>query len=196
MLFGLYMIYMLIISIWLELLVMIAAFVILADYQIQNLGKIAGDIHILSIVLYLVVFINGFIEILIGFKKREERLKHLEQKAKLEKQSYITLKENRKNVRIELGTISYIESLSDYVQVHTDASTVITKEKISALEDLLPNYFLRVHRSFLINTNHITSFNREEILIGDVSIPIGRKFKQEAMAFLESEVTDGKTNDR
>lgn len=174
---------------------MIVAFVILADYQIQNLGKIAGDIHLLSIILYLVVFINGFIEIFIGFKKREEKLNQLEEKAKLEKQSYITLKENRKNVRIELNTITYIESLSDYVQVHTDNNTIITKEKISALEEVLPNYFLRVHRSFLINTNRITSFNREEILVGDVSIPIGRKFKQEAMVFLEGGVTDDKTSD-
>lgn len=187
--FTLYFIYMLIVSIYLELLVMILAFVILADYQIANLGKIASDIYLLTIILYLVVFANGFMEVFRRLKSKELMLSEIEEKKELEKLGTLLLRVNRKNIRVELNKIMYIESLSDYVQVHSTDKIYTTKEKISTLERTLPESFVRIHRSFLVNLAHISAFNKEEVSIADQKLTIGRKYKKEALELLESALT-------
>lgn len=177
--FALFSFYMLIISIYLELIVMVLAFVILADYKFDNLGKFAGDIYLLTIILYLIVFANGFIEILIGFKQKSESLSEIDRKRALEKQNSILLKVNRKNVKVQLDQIIYIESLSDYVKVYTHEESYITKKKISSFEESLPEFFIRIHRSFLINRSKIDQFNKEFVVMGEYQLNIGRKYKEE-----------------
>ena len=172
---------------------MVLAFVILADYQFENLGNVAGDIYVLTIILYLIVFINGFIEIFIGFRIKDQKLSEVERLKSLEKQGFIVMKVNRKNVRVQLDDIFYLESLSDYVQVYTINEVLITKEKISVLEQTLPDFFIRIHRSFLVNSKKITFFNKEEVTINNQKLPIGRKYKKETVHYLELDITDDKT---
>lgn len=187
--FILYFSYMLVISIYLELLVMVLAFVILADYQIDGLGKIAGDIYLLTLILYLVVFGEGLILSIQKLRENANRLVAMEQKLDKEKQEEITIRSNRKNVPLKLSDVQMIESLGDYVNVHTVEKTFTTKEKISAFEERLPNSFIRIHRSFLINRNHVDFFNREIVKVADKKLSIGRKYKKAAFEALQTDVT-------
>lgn len=180
---------MLVISIYLELLVMVLAFVILADYQIDGLGKIAGDIYLLTLILYLVVFGEGLILSIQKLRENANRLVAMEQKLDKEKQEEITIRSNRKNVPLKLSDVQMIESLGDYVNVHTVEKTFTTKEKISAFEERLPNSFIRIHRSFLINRNHVDFFNREIVKVADKKLSIGRKYKKAAFEALQTDVT-------
>jgi len=191
--FVLYFLYMLIISIYLEMLIMILAFVILADYRFENLGAIAGDIYMLTLILYLIVFVNGFIEIFIRFQEKSKTLEHLEKRRTLDQKSFIVIKEDRKNVRINLDELFFIESLSDYLKIQCKEKTHITKKKISVMQQELPEYFIRIHRSYIVNSNLLTTFNKEEVRIGGEQLPIGRKYKEDAIAFLLAEVTDDNT---
>ncbi|MEP1033770.1 LytTR family DNA-binding domain-containing protein [Ekhidna sp.] len=186
--FTIYFAYMLIVSIYLELLVMVVAFVILADYQIENLGKIAGDIYLLTVVLYLVVLVEGLI---LSIQKLREKANEVDEfKIKLEKehQKMLSIRSNRKQVVLPLNAILYVESLGDYVQIHSLSESHTTKEKISSLNDRLPDSFIRIHRSFVVNKDRVSSFNKEEVSIGDLSIPIGRKYKKFAEELLNQNV--------
>ena len=58
------------------------------------------------------------------------------------------------------------------------------QEKISALAERLPSTFIRIHRSFLVNSDKISSYNAEEVRIGDLHLPIGRKYKKQVAAEL------------
>lgn len=176
--FSLYFIYMLIVSIYLEMLVMIFAFAILADYQIENLGKIAGDIYLMTVILYLVVLIDGLILTIQKLREKAEEIEKIQSKLNIESKSEIAIRSNRKQVLLPLNEILYIESLGDYIQVHTATETYITKEKISSLNDRLPKSFVRTHRSFIVNKDKVSQFNKEEVLLGDYPIPIGRKYKK------------------
>ncbi len=175
--FGLYFTYLLIFSIYLEMLVIILAFIILADYQIQNLGSMAGDIYLLTIILYLIVFGYGFMLIVKSLKQKEQKLKELEEQSKLNQKEVLTVRVNRMATPIEMSDILYIESLSDYIQIHTKTEVYITKQKISAIHEQLPEWFIRIHRSFIVNRNSISSYTKEVVLIGDKELPIGRKYK-------------------
>jgi len=184
--FALYFVYLLIVSVYLEMLIIVLAFVILADYQIANLGKIASDIYLMAIVLYLIVFCNGLIVIFRSLKLKEKKIEELEQEKLRNKIAYLKVRIDRKNTRIRIEDICYIESLSDYIQIHTSQGIQITKEKISVIQKDLPSNFLRIHRSFIVNVNKSESYNRESLQVGGQQLTIGRKYKKEVLAILDT----------
>ena len=183
--FSIYFFYMLIVSVYLELLVMILAFVILADYQFEGLGKIAGDIYLMTVILYLVVLVDGLILAISRLKEKSLEISDIKAKLETESRQSISIRSNRKQVIVQLKEILFIESLGDYVQIHTISEDYTTKEKISSFENRLPRSFIRVHRSFIINKDQVSNFNKEEIFFEDRSIPIGRKYKKSSMALLQ-----------
>ncbi len=96
--------------------------------------------------------------------------------------AYLYLKENREMVKVFLKDILYIESLRDYVRVKTQTREVITYQKISYLEQKLPqNKFLRIHRSFMIAIDRVISFTPSSVRINSMDIPIGRNYKYPTM---------------
>lgn len=98
---------------------------------------------------------------------------------------YIFVRAERKIVKIPLKKILFIESLKDYIKIHLEDELVITKEKISHLEDKLPAaLFIRTHRSFLVSTQHIKAFTAEIVEIGNREVPIGRTYKSAVLSFL------------
>ncbi len=99
--------------------------------------------------------------------------------------TYIYIKDSRRTFKVKLADILYIESIRDYIRIHLAASTLMTKEKISDFEQKLPAPFLRVHRSFIINTQHISAFTSSDIEILETVIPIGISYKQKVMQILK-----------
>lgn len=172
---------------------MVLAFVILADYQFENLGAIAGDIYLLTVILYLIVFANGFIEILIGFQRKSNELSKIEEQKVRDQKEFLQVRANRKNVNIEVSKIVLIESLADYVQLHTEEEVLMTKQKISAFEKNLPSKFIRIHRSFIVNAEKVVSFNKESAQILERELTFGRKYKEEAINHLNALATADNT---
>jgi DNA-binding LytR/AlgR family response regulator len=92
---------------------------------------------------------------------------------------YIFVNSNKRMIRIEFNNILFIDSIKDYVRIHTVKDTIITKDKISSFVQRLPSYFLRVHRSYIINTGKIASLTAKDVvLLGGMEIPIGVSYKE------------------
>ena len=91
--------------------------------------------------------------------------------------SFIYVKSEKKNVKILLKEILFIESLKDYIKIHTTNKTIITQVAISTIEQRLPDNFLRVHRSFIVARDKITAYTQHDIEIGKLQIPIGRNYR-------------------
>ena len=178
--FALYFFYLIVISVYLELLVIILSFVILANYHIENLGAMASDIYLLSTILFLIVFISGFVEIVIGFKNKSASLDELEKRRKEEQRDHVMITVDRKSVRLAVEEIYFVESLSNHVKIHTLKKHYSTRQKISSFEESLPSNFIRIHRSFIVNGSLVQNFSKELVTIGDTKLPIGRKYKKEA----------------
>jgi DNA-binding LytR/AlgR family response regulator len=99
--------------------------------------------------------------------------------------AYIFLREDREMVKVFLKDILYIESLRDYVRVKTATTQIVTYQKISFLEQKLPEKeFVRIHRSFIVAVDKVSSFTFNSVKIGDIEIPLGRNYKQQAMKVL------------
>jgi len=92
---------------------------------------------------------------------------------------FIYLRADRKNIKINLNDILFIESLKDYIKVVTKDKTIVTKNSISSLEENLPSSFIRVHRSYIVSLNKVESFTPELIQIGKYELPISRSYRHE-----------------
>lgn len=100
---------------------------------------------------------------------------------------YIYLKADKKMVKVPLDNILYIESLKDYIRVRTSEKDVISHQKISYLEEKLPEeHFLRVHRSYIVPIQKIESYCATSIEVPGHEIPIGRLYKNDVLDLLNS----------
>lgn len=98
-----------------------------------------------------------------------------------ESKDFIYLKADRKDYKINLDEILYIESLDDYVKVILQSNTLITRENISTLEQKLPTEkFVRIHRSFIVSLKHLTAVSGESVHVAGKELPFGRAFKKVA----------------
>ncbi len=96
-----------------------------------------------------------------------------------EKQLYI--KSEHRILKIELSDIKYIEGMREYVRIHLiHEKPVMTLLSMKKLEEALPaDSFMRVHRSYIVNLNRITTIERSRIVYdNDVYIPISEQYKE------------------
>ena len=94
---------------------------------------------------------------------------------------------NKKNVKIFLDEILYIESLKEYVRIVTPSKSIVTKFQLGQIETLLSNQdFIRIHRSYMISKHKIDSYTATDVEINGKHIPIGRGFKDDLLRMLEN----------
>ena len=176
--FTLYSLYTFIVSLYLEMIVLIFSFIYIGGFNYNNLAPNASDTILLAVMLYLLVFIG--VILLMVRQVKENRLiiqQMLAEKNKM-KEPFLEIISNRKIVRIPYSDIVFIESLSDYIRVNTTKEQIISKEKISNLASWLPDVFIRIHRSFIINKEKIKSMSYDEVIMGDVRLNIGRSYRK------------------
>lgn len=184
-LFGLYSFYMLVVSLCLELLVSVVAMLLVIYYGINETGALVTDVITLAVILYFIVLAKSFILLVKYYFAEQRTISELEKKQSLLERGYFTVRSNRHTSKISFEELYYIESLADYIKIHHSSGTPITsKEKISHIEKQLPDSFLRIHRSFIVNTDKISSFSNESVVIGEKELPISRTYKKEVIAKL------------
>jgi signal transduction histidine kinase len=176
--FGLYTFYTVIVSLYLETIVMMFSFVYLSNFGLIRLGPNSSDSILLAVILYLLVGVGSILLLIRQIREKQQLIAHLlDEKAKMET-PVLEIISNRKKILIPYDAIRYIESLSDYVRIHTDQEIFTTKEKISRMEEQLPELFLRIHRSFIVNRKRIRSHAYDELLVDDIELTIGRSYRK------------------
>jgi len=89
---------------------------------------------------------------------------------------------DKKQVKVFIKDILYIESLKDYVKIHTIKNHLVTKLQIGELESLLASANLfRVHKSYVINLDKVSAYSASYIEIDGHEIPVGRSYKELVM---------------
>jgi len=93
-------------------------------------------------------------------------------------EKFIYLNINKKVHKILIDEIVYVESIKDYLSIHTLSGDLVAKHTISAFELLLPeNEFVRIHRSFIVSIGKIKRFNSQSIEIEKKELPIGPNYQ-------------------
>jgi len=84
--------------------------------------------------------------------------------------------------KIKFDSILYIEGLRDYIAFHTMNGKILSLENMKNMEEVLPaNKFTRIHKSFIINKDHINYLERGRIVINKEYLPIGDTYKERIM---------------
>jgi DNA-binding LytR/AlgR family response regulator len=100
--------------------------------------------------------------------------------------AFLHLRTDRKTVQIALDDVLYIESIRDYIKVVTRSKTVISKQSISSLEDILPgDAFIRIHRSYIVSLSKIESYTSELVEIARQELPISRMYRLDVEKVLQ-----------
>lgn len=99
---------------------------------------------------------------------------------------HLYFKANRRMIKVHLNEILYVESLKDYVRIVSHSKTIVTKQSISSLEEMLPrDQFIRIHRSYIVAISKIESYNHEMIAIAKKELPISRMYKHDVTKTFE-----------
>lgn len=122
--------------------------------------------------------------------KRLNEYIELKQRADLFETSFekenIIIKEGNTNYKVLLNEILYVEALKDYSKVVTTGKNYITLSKLKHFVDKLPAQdFLRIHRSYAVAKNKLSSYNKEEVCIDKKILPIGKTYRAEIISRLE-----------
>jgi two-component system LytT family response regulator len=102
--------------------------------------------------------------------------------------NHLFVKSEYKLVRIELDDIKYIESQHEYIKIHlVNSQPVLTQLSLKAIEEQLsPDKFMRVHRSFIVQLNKISVIDRNRIVFdGKIYIPVSDQYKEKFQAYID-----------
>lgn len=93
-------------------------------------------------------------------------------------EDYFYVKADRKIIKVHFQDILFIQGLKDYVIMHTENQKVITALNIKTINEQLPkNMFVRVSKSYIVNTKKIDSIDNNTIYIGRNEVPIGNTYR-------------------
>lgn len=120
------------------------------------------------------------------FKAIEKFIAHQKLYEKVEDNKSIYIQIKKKNIKILLTDILYIESLKDYIKIHLTSQKLVLKHGITAFEQKLNNHFIRVHRSYIVNSEKVTTYTKNDIEIGNIEIPIGEFYKKDTLEKLQT----------
>jgi hypothetical protein len=125
-----------------------------------------------------VIFL-GFVSLL---KKHLTLLEHENDKPKLEK---IKIVADRRTHLIDTQSILYVSAMGNYVEVFLDNDKrIVTYSSLKAFQQKLPEGFLRIHKSHVVNLTHVDSFNTQEVVIAGTSLPRGNECSDEQLITL------------
>ena len=102
-----------------------------------------------------------------------------------EEKEYFFVKADYKLHQVRFDNVLYFKNVKDYIQIYQkDGSRIMPLMSLKSLEVILPLYFMKVHRSFIVNLNEIKTVERSRIVFGKEYIPVADNYKEEFNSFL------------
>jgi DNA-binding LytR/AlgR family response regulator len=97
----------------------------------------------------------------------------------------ISLNADGKRVSLPVNSIQYIKSCGNYIKIITEESTYVSLMTTSNIEELLSgNLFLRIHKSYIVNTSKVLNATQVNVTLENAVLPIGKTFKKFTQQFI------------
>ena len=129
----------------------------------------------------------GMQEFMRAANRLQERLS-VPASAPAETDDTLFLKTDYRIVKVNIPDIRYVEAMSEYLKVwiEGEAKPIITLLSMKKMEERLPDNFMRVHRSYIINLDKIQEVNKNRVIMdADTYLPIGDLYKEAFQAYLD-----------
>ncbi len=123
------------------------------------------------------------------FKAIDKFLQAVAPQEEQQEEAFIFVQVERKQVKLLLNDILYVEGVKDYVRIVTPTEKLLTKASLGIFLKRLPvGRFIRVHKSYVVNQSHITAYTNYDVELGGKEIPIGRAYKAEFIATMREKL--------
>ncbi|OIN58743.1 hypothetical protein BLX24_14410 [Arsenicibacter rosenii] len=104
-----------------------------------------------------------------------------------EDKEVIYLKAGRTFARFIVSEILYVEAFGAYVKVYTTQGFTVINQRLAPLlkNELKSKRFIRVHKSFIINSDYLAKIDANKLFIGSTKIPIGITYRTAFTKYLQ-----------
>ncbi|MCD7932457.1 MAG: response regulator transcription factor [Tannerellaceae bacterium] len=114
------------------------------------------------------------------FLKAVNKVYSLFEEKKEEGENFFFVKSGKQYKKIFFDEILFIESLENYVVIHTANAKDIVHSTLKNMITSLPSgKFLQIHRSYIINSTQIRSIEGNQLIIGTDKIPVSKSQREE-----------------
>ena len=106
-----------------------------------------------------------------------------------ESDDVIFLKTDYRMVKVTISEIRYIEAMSEYLKIFIEgeAKPVVTLLSMKKMEERLPENFMRIHRSYIVNLSKIQEINKNRIIMdAETYLPIGDMYKEAFQKYIDT----------
>ena len=150
------------------------------DYALEGYKVDAAD-YLLKPISYL-----DFLSASEKTRQRYFDIKEVEQSIQTNDE-FLFIKSEYKIVKIAYADIEYIEGMREYVRIFLkDQKAIMTLMSMKKMEEHLPkSNFMRVHRSYIVNLNRVSTIERMRIVFGKVYIPVSDQYKEGFQHFID-----------
>ena len=93
-------------------------------------------------------------------------------------ENYIFIKSDKNLIRLNYSDIYLIEGMKDYVVFYTEKEKHVVYHTLKKLEETLPEQFIRIHNSDIVNLEKIKKIKDNHVYILDKNISIGNKYRE------------------
>lgn len=96
-------------------------------------------------------------------------------------EDYLMVNVEYRKIKLLFDDIQYIEGLKDYVKIYlvNRIHPLLTRSNLRGMESKLPPAtFARIHNSFIVNKTRVTGLQPTKIILGDVTLPVGKKYME------------------
>jgi DNA-binding LytR/AlgR family response regulator len=102
-------------------------------------------------------------------------------------ENYLMIRVEYTTVRIEIEDIDYIEGVKDYIKIYTNnGKNYGTKSSMKNISERLPQNFVRAHKSYIVNIEHVSALKNNMIVIGQQQIPLSASNKNMVLERLQN----------
>ncbi len=108
-----------------------------------------------------------------------------------DREEYFFVKTDHLIVKVNFADILFIESLREYVRIHTLSERIVARLALQRLEELLPpKNFIRIHRTYIVNIDKVQKIEGNLLHIGKERLPISKGKREEFMEFVKGKVIE------
>jgi len=97
----------------------------------------------------------------------------------------IFVKDGTRVQKVDLRRLLLIKAEANYVDFIMEEQSVMSLMSMKRLEELLPDHFIRIHRSYMVNRNRISRIEDGHVVIGKHRVPIGDSYREEFLRRLK-----------
>lgn len=105
----------------------------------------------------------------------------------LNESDYMLVKSDGKFVYIDLNELRYVKSLRDYVIFKLPNKRYVVHSTLKNIEAQLADFdqFFKVHRSYIVNMDHVDTFTGTQLILNDLEVPVSRSYRKQVKCYLE-----------